>query len=464
MVDPARVYHWRNQESISGPVVFWMQRDQRVDDNWALQYAADCAEKLHQPLVVLFCLVPDFPGATPVHYHFMMSGLFCVEKKLKEIGIPFLFFRGQPAIVVPEVLDRLRAGLLVADFNPLRITMQWKEQVAQAIRIPFTEVDAHNILPARFISDKQEYSAFTLRKKITRELERFRIPFDPIRLSKEVEKMNRHWMASDNFREIFDSSLWLSQKDVKVEMVSIESGPPTISDHPILPSLNGSETLTRFIRERLAGYAANRNDPNLDGQSGLSPFLHFGQISARQVAWDVWESEVKSDSREAFLEELIVRRELSDNYCLYNKIYDQFEGFPKWAQRTLDKHRHDQRDYSYNPDQFEKAATHDLLWNAAQVELLSTGKMHGYMRMYWAKKILEWTESPEEALSVAIYLNDRYSLDGRDPNGYAGIAWSIGGVHDRPWQERPVFGMIRYMNASGCQRKFDTRLYIRRFS
>jgi deoxyribodipyrimidine photo-lyase len=199
----------------------------------------------------------------------------------------------------------------------------------------------------------------------------------------------------------------------------------------------------------------------LDGQSNLSPYLHFGQISAQRIALEVHKSDVPYRDREAFLEELIVRRELSDNYCLYNSDYDRVSGFPRWARESLQKHGKDRREYLYSTETFEQALTHDALWNAAQKEMVCRGKMHGYMRMYWAKKILEWSASPEMALETAIYLNDRYELDGRDPNGYAGIAWSIGGVHDRAWNERPVFGKVRYMSYNGCRGKFDINAYIR---
>ena len=198
----------------------------------------------------------------------------------------------------------------------------------------------------------------------------------------------------------------------------------------------------------------------MTGQSDLSPYLHFGQIAPQRVAWEIQQSDAPREAKQAFLEELIVRRELSDNFCWYNPDYDKFSGFPEWARKTLDQHRLDQRDFLYSLEEFEPGRTHDALWNAAQLEMVSRGKMHGYMRMYWAKKILEWTNSPEEALEIAIYLNDRYELDGRDPNGYVGVAWSIGGVHDRAWAERPVFGKIRYMSLAGCKRKFKVDEYI----
>ncbi|MEI7983929.1 MAG: deoxyribodipyrimidine photolyase, partial [Bacteroidota bacterium] len=216
-----------------------------------------------------------------------------------------------------------------------------------------------------------------------------------------------------------------------------------------------------FIADGLDRYAENRNYPDLKGQSDLSPYLHFGQISSHRLALDLSNAGLNHESKQAFLEELIVRRELSDNFCYYNAHYDTVDGFPSWAKLTLKKHRDDPRDFIYSTEQFENAETHDDLWNSAQRQMVRTGKMHGFLRMYWAKKILEWTAEPEVAMAIAIYLNDKYEFDGRDPNGYAGIAWSIGGVHDRPWGERRVFGMIRYMNYQGCKRKFDVGKYIR---
>jgi deoxyribodipyrimidine photo-lyase len=223
------------------------------------------------------------------------------------------------------------------------------------------------------------------------------------------------------------------------------------------------KVLQIFISENLSRYASERNDPNAQAQSNLSPYLHFGQISAQRVVLELLKIP-PSLSREAFLEELIVRRELAENFCLYNEAYDAFAGFPAWAQKTLNTHRSDPREFIYTREEFEKAVTHDELWNAAQREMVRTGKMHGYLRMYWAKKILEWSASPEEALATAIFLNDTYELDGRDSNGYTGIAWSIGGVHDRPWFDRPIFGSIRYMNANGLRRKFDSVTYAARFT
>jgi deoxyribodipyrimidine photo-lyase len=222
----------------------------------------------------------------------------------------------------------------------------------------------------------------------------------------------------------------------------------------------GQKALKNFVRRSLSLYGEKRNDPGQQGQSHLSPYLHFGQVSAQRVALEVLKSDAGREAKESFLEELIVRRELADNFCFYNPLYDRFEGFPQWAKKTLNEHRNDSRRYLYSSKVFEQGGTHDDLWNAAQREMVKRGKMHGYMRMYWAKKILEWTESPEKALAIAIYLNDRYELDGRDPNGYAGISWSIGGVHDRAWTEREIFGKVRFMSYNGCRSKFDIKAYI----
>jgi deoxyribodipyrimidine photo-lyase len=221
-----------------------------------------------------------------------------------------------------------------------------------------------------------------------------------------------------------------------------------------------AKLLRHFLENKLTGYEKDRNDPNIDGQSGLSPYLHFGQVSAQRVALEVLRS--RKDAG-AFFEELIVRRELSDNYCYYNPHYDDMQGFPAWGILSLHEHEKDRREYLYTLQELENARTHDDLWNAAQQEMVRTGKMHGYMRMYWAKKILEWTGSPAAAQTAAIYLNDRYELDGRDPNGYTGIAWSQGGLHDRAWKERAIFGKVRYMNFNGARRKFDVQAYIKKW-
>lgn len=443
-VDGRRVRTLKSGQITKGPVIYWMSREQRVRDNWALLYAQDLAMERKAPLLVAFALAPRFLGATLRHYDFMLRGLAGVEQDLAQAAIPFYLLEGDPGRAIPEFSMKIKAAALVGDFDPLRIKREWKEKAIPRLQAPFHEVDAHNIVPCWTASPKQEYGAYTLRPKLQRLLPDFLT--DCPALERHPYGMKRAANRRIDWRKV-RTRLKIDHSAGIVD--SIEPGEAA-----------AARALDHFIKKKLKDYDANRNDPCLDGQSNLSPYLHFGQLAAQRVALAVKKARVPLKSKEAFLEELIVRRELSDNFCFYNEDYDRFEGFPGWARKSLDGHRRDKREYTYTLSQFEKAATHDPLWNAAQREMIRKGKMHGYMRMYWCKKILEWTKSPEEALDTAICLNDKYELDGRDPNGYAGIAWSIGGVHDRAWFERKFFGKVRFMSYDGCKRKFDVDAYI----
>jgi deoxyribodipyrimidine photo-lyase len=426
-----------------GPVVYWMSRDQRAKDNWALLFAQELALQKKQALSVAFCLVPKFMGATIRQYGFMLKGIQETAETLNRKNVAFYLLQGNPGEEIPKFVEKYGAGALVTDFDPLKIKRRWKEQVTRKVRIPFHEVDAHNIVPCWTASDKQEYGAYTLRPKTRRLLPEF---------LEELGNPKKHPFA---WKEKTALPNWVKiQQNLKVNK--------TVSELQwIKPGEKAAnQALVDFITKRLSAYPEDRNDPNKNGQSNLSPYLHFGQISAQRVALEVKKTDAPSDSKDAFLEELIVRRELSDNFCFYNPNYDNPDGFPNWAKKTLREHKKDTREYIYSRKEMEKAETHDDLWNAAQMEMVNRGKMHGYMRMYWAKKILQWTTSVAEAMDIAIYLNDKYELDGRDPNGYAGIAWSLGGLHDRAWNQRSIFGKIRYMSYNGCKSKFDIKTYI----
>ena len=429
-----------------GPTVYWMSRDQRARDNWALLFAQHLALRERRPLAVVFCLAPAFPGAALRHYDFMLRGLAETAGELAAKGVAFVLLEGEPARELPAFLERCAAGALVTDFDPLRIKRAWQRQVAAAVRIPVHEVDAHNVVPCWAASPKQEFAARTFRPKLERLLPEWLHEFPPL-------ARHPHPWKGPRREPDFSRALRRLAPDPTVPPVSwITPG-----------SKSARAALAAFAKRRLAGYDARRNDPTLDGQSGLSPWLHFGQLSAQRVALAVRESPAPPADRAAFLEELLVRRELSDNFCLHQPEHDSFQGLPAWARRTLDEHRDDPRPHLYDPGRLEAAATHDPLWNAAQRQLVARGKMHGWLRMYWAKKILEWTGSPEEAIREALRLNDRYSLDGRDPNGCVGVLWSVGGLHDRPWGERAVFGQVRYMSFEGARRKFDVEAFIRRW-
>ena len=426
-----------------GAVLYWLSRDQRAADNWALLYAQQLALDYQAPLAVAFNLVPRFLQATRRQYDFLLRGLAETAATLERQRIPFFLLQGDPRDTLPALITSQGIGALVTDFDPLRLKRQWQAEVQARITIPFWQVDAHNIVPCWLASPKLEFAAYTLRPKIHRRLPDFLTALPPLQ---------EHPVPWPGLPPAVDWGLVLAgiEADPRVE--------PVAWCRPGAAAAQAA--LQTFLEHRLARYHLDRNDPTLRGCSDLSPYLHFGQLAPQRLAWEVRRAQAPEEAKQAFLEELIVRRELADNFCCYNAAYDQVAGFPEWAQKTLEQHRRDRRDYLYELPDWEAGRTHDDLWNAAQLEMVRRGKMHGYLRMYWAKKILEWSATPEEALATAIYLNDRYELDGRDPNGYVGVAWSIGGVHDRPWGERPVFGKIRYMSRSGCQRKFKVDQYI----
>ncbi|XP_041119980.1 CPD photolyase isoform X2 [Polyodon spathula] len=372
----------------SESIVYWMSRDQRVQDNWALLYSQHLALSHELPLHVCFCLVPRFLDATIRHFGFMLRGL---------------------------------------------------EEVAK--------VDAHNIVPCWVASEKQEYGARTIRKKIHDKLSEYLTEFPPVL---------RHPHGAGCEAKAVDWEQARSSLEVDCSVKEVDWARPGTEA--------GLAMLESFIMERLKLFGSDRNNPNRPALSNLSPWFHFGQVSVQRAVLEVRKCSSKYlQSVNSFIEEAVVRRELADNFCYYNKNYDCVEGASDWARKTLQDHAQDERSHLYSRAQLEAGKTHDPLWNAAQLQMTLEGKMHGFLRMYWAKKILEWTSSPEEALETALYLNDRYELDGRDPNGYVGCMWSICGIHDQGWGERPVFGKIRFMNYAGCKRKFDVGQFERKY-
>ncbi len=429
----------------NGPVLYWMERDQRAIDNWALFYASLTANNIDAPMIVVFVLDENYGHMNMRHYDFLLKGLIETAEELKNKNSSFLLLKGDVVENIINVVKKYSCSQVYVDFNPLTIPKSWRRNVAKQIEIPLIEVDAHNIVPVWEASDKLEFAAYTFRPKIHKQLK------DWLELTPHIPKINSKLDNIDISRMRFE---FLSKN---------------IGDSSVLPvdwltsgTKAGMSLLWDFLK-RGHGYAKNRNDPNKSALSNLSPYLHFGQISAQRVAVEIKSSDLPKEDRDTYLEEVIVRRELSDNFCYYNNLHDKLEGAHAWAKETLEKHRKDKRDYIYSLKQFESADTHEELWNAMQTQLVTEGKLHGWCRMYWAKKILEWTKTPEFAIKVALYLNDRYNLDGSDPNGVVGVMWSIAGVHDRAWTERPVFGKIRYMNYNGAKRKFDVNGYIERY-
>lgn len=444
-MNPRRIHVVRDGPVSLGPVIYWMHRDFRAHDNWGLTHARLQALKTGQPVAVVFCLAPEFPGATAVHFNFLLDGLTQTAHSLRQQNISFFALAGNPGLEVANFARTHGAGLVVTDFDPLRVKLQWHRDLLQACEQPVHEVDSRNIVPARVVSDRREFMARTIRPKIRRLLPEFLDEF-PL-----LPPHPHAWPGSPATPDFNILRPRLLHDAVRQRLI-VEPGEKA-----------GCYLLRDFLTNRLPLYGG-RNDPNQDVCSNLSAHLHFGMLSAQRAALETQACRLSGEHVDSFLDELIVRRELSDNFCLHTPNYDTEDGFPAWARESLHKHRNDPRPVIHSPEEFEAARTQDPLWNAAQTQMLRSGKMHGYLRMYWAKKILEWSPSPAEALRTAILLNDRYSLDGRDSNGYTGIAWSIGGVHDRGWTERPIFGKIRYMNYAGARRKFDVDRYVRTWS
>jgi len=424
--------------------LYWMQAAQRAHWNHALEHAIGLANGQGLPLVVLFCLVDDFPEANLRHYRFMLEGLVETQKDLEKKDIKLVVRLGQPQKLVPEMAAK--AAWVVTDAGHLRIQRTWRQEVAARLSLTMVEVETNCIVPVKAASEKENFSAGTLRPRIHRQLNRFLVPLRQQRV--------KHSSLPLRLKGLDPGRIDLVLRDLKLD----RSVTP-VAGTPGGPSV-ARKRLRKFLADKLDRFDDLRNDPSLDFTSGLSPHLHFGQISPLFVALEAIKRG-QGPGLDSFLEELIVRRELSHNFVHYNDSYDQYEGLANWARATLELHADDPRDFVYSLEEFEQARTHDPYWNAAQLELIHTGSMHGYMRMYWGKKILEWTEHPQEGFDVALFLNNKYQLDGRDPNGFAGVAWCFG-QHDRAWGERPVFGKVRYMNANGLRRKFRIDAYIRK--
>jgi deoxyribodipyrimidine photo-lyase len=438
-----RIKYLNNETLQNGDyILYWMQASPRSHYNHALEYAIEKANSMNKPLITFFGITADYPEANLRHYQFLMEGLKDTQKAMEKKNIQMVIWHKSPEIGVLELASD--AVLTVMDRGYLRIQMEWEKKVGKSIDCPLIQVESNVLVPVETASPKEDYSAGTIRKKIQKELNYFMTP------------INENLPTKSSMGYDFDS---FDLKDISTAINKLDI------DQTVGPSifkggnLQAQSLFYLFLEEKLEYFADLRNDPAENCLSNMSPYLHFGQISPLYLALEA--SKTGATGTESFLEELIIRRELSMNFTHYNPNYDKFECLPDWAKNTLLEHRNDAREYNYSLDELETAKTHDKYWNAAQKEMLITGKMHGYMRMYWGKKILEWVDDPRKAYNIAIYLNDKYELDGRDPNGYAGVAWCFG-KHDRAWKEREIFGKVRYMNDRGLERKFKIEHYVER--
>lgn len=429
-------------------VVYWMQRAQRAVDNPALDVAVRIGNELGLPVVAFFLAISNYPHANLRHYAFLNEGLADIEEELAERNVAFVVRRA-PEHSLERFLEEARAAMVVGDENPCREPERWRQVLARRLQMPFWTVDADVVVPSKLFG-KHQYMVHILRRRMAPLLPQYLV-------AQPVVKARKAWVRPRGF-EAFNVT-----EDITKGWRGLDR-----TVRPVDSFHGGARAAQRLLKEfvtgKLANYAVQRNHPEVDGTSRLSPYLHFGHISPLTIALAVVEAQgkgmVTAQAGESYLNELIEWRELAVNFVKHVPGYDSIEAAPAWAQKTLREHAVDRRSVEYRLEELERGETHDELWNAAQRQMLHAGWMHNYLRMYWAKKILEWSRSPAEAWEHAVILNDKYFLDGRDPNGYAGVAWAIGGVHDRPWFEREIFGTIRYMSGNSTGKKFDSKAYI----
>ena len=399
-INPLRIFELNNKPIRNGEIIYLCEREIRVKDNFALQFALQKSDELNLPLKIIH---PKINYDYQQKQKFIDNQIDQAKTQFRNIGLDFEIIEKTPQ----EIIKNINPAILIIDFNPIL-----KRDYLKKADFKIYEIDGHNIIPARFISDKQEYSASTIRRKIYYNIYTFLTEFRNL-TSEKVE--------ADN-------------------------------------------VLQDFINNKLQYYSENKNNLSEDMTSGLSKYLNLGFISSQRIALEVIRSGVKDINKEAFLEELIIRKELADNFCLYSESFKDFSSIPNWAKMSLNNHKYDIRPYTYSLEILEKANTHDKLWNATQTQLIKEGTIHGYLRMYWAKKILEWMSTADEALKAAIYLNDKYAYDAPSANGYVGILWAIGGLHDRAFADYPVTGKIRRMTYDSMKRKYDLSNYIKKYT
>eukprot|EP00698_Gefionella_okellyi_P019827 TRINITY_DN6142_c0_g1_i1.p1 TRINITY_DN6142_c0_g1~~TRINITY_DN6142_c0_g1_i1.p1 ORF type:complete len:569 (+),score=128.84 TRINITY_DN6142_c0_g1_i1:60-1766(+) len=435
-------------------VLYWMQASPRVDHNHALELAVQRANALDRPLLVCFGLTDNYPEANERHYAFMLEGLAEVQHDLAARQIQLVLFRESPELVATKLAAY--ACEVVVDMGYLRIQRLWREHLANHAPCLVTQVETEVVVPVETASNKEEWAARTLRPKINVQLRKFLRPLLPTAVKHSSVNLQIPTVApvcDIATAAAVDALLAQLRIDHQVKRVAKFRGGWS----------QAKMWLSAFIATKLRSYDSERNKPELAIQSHLSPYLHFGQISPIYcILQAVAFAGAKSSAKEAFQEELIVRRELSMNFCWFNaRSYDKYACLPEWALKTLNEHKDDPRQVIYSKSELEEGRTYDAYWNAAQLEMVVTGKMHNYMRMYWGKKVVEWTETPQRAFAELLYLNNKYELDGRDANSFAGVAW-IFGKHDRAHAERNVTGKLRYMSSDGLRRKFDIDAYVTR--
>ena len=450
-IQPARIRILNDvaPRSEAAYVLYLMQQANRADFNPALELAIEEGNRLGLPVVACFGLLDGksgFPEANARHYAFLLQGLADCRKRLEERGIGFVMRKRSPADIAIDLAGD--AALIVLDRGYLAIQKGWYERIAGNAKCRLVQVEGDVVVPVETASGKHEYAARTLRPKLHRLWDEYLEPLKARRVKRKADGLK------------LESEIDVSNPDKVLAGMSLDT-----SVAPVKRFTGGHTEATRRLKAYLAGpfagYGADRNKPEADAASHMSPYLHFGQISPVEIALAVRAAKKGGrEDRQAYLEELIVRRELAMNHVFYTEGYDAYEtALPDWARKTLSEHAKDERPHRYSEKQLAAGETHDIYWNAAMREMRETGYMHNHLRMYWGKKILEWSPSPEEAFARTLRLNNRYFLDGRDPNSFTNVAW-VFGLHDRPWQKRKVFGTVRYQSENSLK-KIDAKAYVK---
>ncbi len=431
-------------------VLYWAQMNRRVDGNHGLLYACEIANRLGLPVVFYEGLTCTYQWANDRLHTFVLQGVPETAKRLGKTGIGYAFYLRPKKTSPNHALYDLakNAAALVTDDYPVFIAADHNRSVPAKLDVAYYAVDSSCVVPMRLI-EKRQFGAYTIRPRIHKLLPTYLQEPDKLQVTKR-------WVgAPPSFH-------------VKVTDENIPELVTTCEiDHSVKPSLAyeggrlaAERLLTNFLERNLKRYAKERNQPAAHATSHMSPYLHFGQMSSLEIALATNEYAGKHKLiADEFLEELIVRRELAFNYARFVERPDRLENLPNWCQETMRLHEFDRKEYTYTPEQIEFAQTGDALWNATQKEMLLRGKIHGYYRMYWGKRILEWTPKYQDAVDIMVDIHGKYALDGRDPNTFTNILWCFG-LHDRAWAERPIYGKLRYLSSDGMKRKTNTTAYI----
>ena len=463
-------------------VLYWMIASRRLQYNFALDRALEHCRMFSKPLVIFEALRVGYSWASDRLHRFVLDGMADNARYCKSHGVLYFPYVEPTPGAGKGLLAALaeNACVVVTDDFPSFFLPRMVASAAKQVTVSLEAVDSNGLLPLR-ATERVAQRAFDFRRYLQKELPKHLAEFphpDPLGKAnlpgapEPSKKTLAKWpMASGDLLRGENDSLALLPIDHAVRPVALQGGQEAARAH-------GRE----FFEQRFPLYAEHRNEPELDVASGFSPYLHFGHLSVHEVFAELvkrekWKPERlavrlngsregwwnMSTTAESFLDELITWREVGYNFASHREDFDRYESLPAWVQKTLEEHTKDEREHVYSLEEFETGRTHDALWNAAQRQLLREGRIHNYLRMLWGKKILEWSRTPQEAAKTMIHLNNKYALDGRNPNSYSGIFWVLG-RYDRPWgPERPVFGTIRYMSSENTARKVSVKGYLRKY-